>query len=466
MEFSHPCFQRDNPYLLEHIKRKISTAKTSPNDDKSLLKTEIVTKVLSEVKQVKGRQDSLDSRFVSMKQENEALWREMAIFRQKHMKQQQIVNKLIQFLVTIVQPQRGSGISSMGGMGGVKRRFQLMINDVPEAKLRKTSRRSSASSSGGGGPIIRELTEELFDYEDPDDETTSPTSPYIVSPGCQKHDINELDNIEDLDESNMEYSDGSNLLDDNGEVIYDENSEVATTATNSDAGPSTSNKSSNRYAATNTMDPSTINYVIESVDNITPQEKNVKLPTRPQYQLRQQPSNSSVATKIKTLPVRDAKTVSTTGIRKQPLVGTVTSKQIPLATVTSGGKSLLNAQNRAAGGGGMINAERKQLANTMPQIAKPNLQANLAGKRIVSNASNAVPCTPSVTTATITSVSPTASNVTSTQKKAYTNKDDFISTEIPTDLFGDTEQVYIKYNLINNAFSDFINIYHLMLPFI
>lgn len=92
MEFSHPCFKRNCPYLLEHIKRKIANTKTI--DEKSAIKPEAVSKVLQDVKAMRGRQDSLDSRFSVMKQENEALWREIASLRQKHAKQQQIVNKV------------------------------------------------------------------------------------------------------------------------------------------------------------------------------------------------------------------------------------------------------------------------------------------------------------------------------------------------------------------------------------
>lgn len=46
---------------------------------------------------MKGRQDSVDSQLSAMKRENEVLWREVAILRQKHIKQQQIVNKVIHF---------------------------------------------------------------------------------------------------------------------------------------------------------------------------------------------------------------------------------------------------------------------------------------------------------------------------------------------------------------------------------
>lgn len=81
-----------------------------------------MNKMLTEVRSMRGRQEHLDSRLGAMKRENEALWRELAMLRQKHLKQQQIVNKLIHFLVTLVQPSRSGGLS-------VKRRYPLMIDD-------------------------------------------------------------------------------------------------------------------------------------------------------------------------------------------------------------------------------------------------------------------------------------------------------------------------------------------------
>ncbi|XP_032528175.2 heat shock factor protein 2 isoform X4 [Danaus plexippus] len=132
IEFSHPCFMRGHAYLLEHIKRKIANPKSivasSESGEKILLKPEIMNKVLADVKQMKGKQESLDAKFSAMKQENEALWREVAILRQKHIKQQQIVNNLIQFLMSLVQPSRAP--SSTGNNVGVKRPYQLMINNA------------------------------------------------------------------------------------------------------------------------------------------------------------------------------------------------------------------------------------------------------------------------------------------------------------------------------------------------
>lgn len=92
-----------------------------------------MNKVLDEVRTMRGRQEHLDTRLGSMKRENEALWRELAMLRRKHLKQQEIVNKLIHFLVTLVQPNRGGGLS-------VKRRYPLMIDAHQRHKQAKMSK--------------------------------------------------------------------------------------------------------------------------------------------------------------------------------------------------------------------------------------------------------------------------------------------------------------------------------------
>lgn len=100
MEFTHPCFQRGHPFMLENIKRKIAHARNQPEEktvatsSQAVVKPETLNRVLTEVKVMKGKQEVLDNRFSAMKQENEALWREVVMLRQKHMKQQQIVNKV------------------------------------------------------------------------------------------------------------------------------------------------------------------------------------------------------------------------------------------------------------------------------------------------------------------------------------------------------------------------------------
>ncbi|KAK9746577.1 HSF-type DNA-binding [Popillia japonica] len=145
IKFFHPYFQKDQPDLLKLIKRKVTGTKVPGSSLLQNVKSDDLSRVLSDVKHLRGRQASVDSQLSSMKQENAVLWRELAMLRQKHMKQQQIVNKLIQFLVTIVQPS-----TRMGGLG-VKRHFPLMLSECPDGK--KEKRREPSKE----GPTIHEL---------------------------------------------------------------------------------------------------------------------------------------------------------------------------------------------------------------------------------------------------------------------------------------------------------------------
>ncbi|CAH2050450.1 unnamed protein product, partial [Iphiclides podalirius] len=117
-----------NMYGFHKITSVENGGLSNESGEKILLKPELMNKVLADVKQMKGKQESLDAKFSAMKQENEALWREVAILRQKHIKQQQIVNNLIQFLMSLVQPTRAP--NSNGNNVGVKRPYQLMINSA------------------------------------------------------------------------------------------------------------------------------------------------------------------------------------------------------------------------------------------------------------------------------------------------------------------------------------------------
>lgn len=183
MEFAHQFFLMEHPYLLEHIKRKIPISKVE--EGRTGTKPELMNKVLADVSSMKGRQDSLDSRLSSMKRENEVLWREVAILREKHRKQQQIVNKLIQFLVTMVQSSRNGGI-------GIKRRYPLMLNDTSHrpSKISKLSEELSNLNSAPqtlspAGPVIHELdtAEQIEDYE-ANPEETSEKETFLPSDFC------------------------------------------------------------------------------------------------------------------------------------------------------------------------------------------------------------------------------------------------------------------------------------------
>eukprot|EP00069_Balaena_mysticetus_P012346 bmy_07571T0 len=205
-EFQHPCFLRGQEQLLENIKRKVTSVSSRPPSPTSLdlppgrqqqqrplpallawpgctepsscwqpllhqppqrrplqtgsplalsavstlrsedikIHQDSVTKLLTDVQLMKGKQESMDSRLLAMKHENEALWREVASLRQKHAQQQKVVNKLIQFLISLVQSNR---------ILGVKRKIPLMLNDGSSAhSMPKYGRQYSLEHIHGSGP--------------------------------------------------------------------------------------------------------------------------------------------------------------------------------------------------------------------------------------------------------------------------------------------------------------------------
>ncbi|XP_071385464.1 heat shock factor protein 2 [Centroberyx affinis] len=102
VEFQHPYFKHGEDDLLENIKRKVSNAR--PEEGK--IRQEDLTKILASVHSLHGKQESMDARLATLKRENEALWREISDLRQKHAHQQQLIKKLIHFIVTLVQNNR------------------------------------------------------------------------------------------------------------------------------------------------------------------------------------------------------------------------------------------------------------------------------------------------------------------------------------------------------------------------
>ncbi|XP_018555258.1 heat shock factor protein 2 [Lates calcarifer] len=102
VEFQHPYFKHGQDDLLENIKRKVSN--TRPEDSK--IRQEDLTKILASVHSVHSKQENIDARLATLKRENETLWREISDLRQKHAHQQQLIKKLIHFIVTLVQNNR------------------------------------------------------------------------------------------------------------------------------------------------------------------------------------------------------------------------------------------------------------------------------------------------------------------------------------------------------------------------
>ncbi|KAI4884254.1 hypothetical protein NFI96_014340 [Prochilodus magdalenae] len=142
-EFQHPFFVRGQEHLLENIKRKVTTVSNIKQEDLKLSPDD-VTKMITDVQHMKGKQESMDSKISTLKHENEALWREVASLRQKHAQQQKVVNKLIQFLVTLARSNR---------VLGVKRKMQ------PTGPSFAGTGIFSSSAPVKTGPIISDITD-------------------------------------------------------------------------------------------------------------------------------------------------------------------------------------------------------------------------------------------------------------------------------------------------------------------
>ncbi|KAI1711074.1 HSF-type DNA-binding domain-containing protein [Ditylenchus destructor] len=208
LEFSHPYFVRDHPELLMNIKRKVSLAKQAHDTSTTATTVNVPVKDLSsvfdELRQLRDRQKTMEMKMNGLVKDNELIWRELDHVRGAHVKQQQIVNKLVQFLVALVQPnkqqrlgkrhllaiddfqakrlraERGMGSGNADDAYGTSNSsLQTMqsnnANEVLDSLLQELasgglfnnlplimrSTRSGSSASSSNGPIIAEVTDEL-----------------------------------------------------------------------------------------------------------------------------------------------------------------------------------------------------------------------------------------------------------------------------------------------------------------
>uniref|UniRef100_A0A3P9J031 Heat shock transcription factor 4 n=1 Tax=Oryzias latipes TaxID=8090 RepID=A0A3P9J031_ORYLA len=168
-EFQHLYFLQGHEHMLEHIKRKVSIVKS----EETKVRQEDLSKLLYEVQLLRTQQDNMEFQMQDMKQQNEVLWREVVSLRQNHTQQQKVMNKLIQFLFSQMQPNSPSNV-------GLKRKLPLMLDDGPpspsaskfshahqmesmhESFYIQSPSSDTASCSGSGltgGPIISDVTD-------------------------------------------------------------------------------------------------------------------------------------------------------------------------------------------------------------------------------------------------------------------------------------------------------------------
>ncbi|KAL5237230.1 hypothetical protein ACI65C_004640 [Semiaphis heraclei] len=155
-EYAHPYFLKEHPCLLLSIKQKRGD-KLHQELKTDIDSIETISTLLKEVNSVKDKNKMLDSKFTAMKHENECLWRELVVIRQKHMKQQRILNQLIQFLVTLRQPSTNNTLCRE-----VKNNARYVLPIMHHKASEKVNSEETFTNpkykpSTSSGPVIHEL---------------------------------------------------------------------------------------------------------------------------------------------------------------------------------------------------------------------------------------------------------------------------------------------------------------------
>ncbi|XP_077567727.1 heat shock factor protein 2 [Stigmatopora nigra] len=155
VEFQHAYFKHGQDELLDNIKRKVSN--TRPEENK--IRQEDLSKILASVQSVHTKQENTDVRLTTLKRENEAMWTEISDLRQKHAHQQQLIKKLVQFIVTLVQNNHLLNLKRkrpilMNSNGKTAKYFHEIYDDKVCVEQSPVSSRNSVKASEVSDDVI------------------------------------------------------------------------------------------------------------------------------------------------------------------------------------------------------------------------------------------------------------------------------------------------------------------------
>ncbi|OQV18200.1 putative Heat shock factor protein 1 [Hypsibius exemplaris] len=190
MEFRHPFFVQGNEQLLICIKRKPpatpAASQVSSNSSRALIdgsdsvvvvaashagappalpikeSAKEISNVLQDVRVLRGKQDTMDVKLSEIKRENETMWAELQELRTKHAQQQIVVNKLIEFFMSLLH-NGGNVTSTQIRATAPQLAIQTSLDGSPALKRprHENNNGSPAPPNGYRGPIIRDVTDAL-----------------------------------------------------------------------------------------------------------------------------------------------------------------------------------------------------------------------------------------------------------------------------------------------------------------
>ncbi|KAK6034200.1 vertebrate heat shock transcription factor [Cooperia oncophora] len=110
---------------------------------------------MEEMRQLREKQRTTDSKMHELVKENEQLWEQVTLLRAQHNRQQQVVTKLVQFLVAMMQPN--STVAKR-----VMKRGVLAIDEPPQKRMRMNQNLNSNNTSNLTD-ILDRLQREMLD---------------------------------------------------------------------------------------------------------------------------------------------------------------------------------------------------------------------------------------------------------------------------------------------------------------
>ncbi|XP_035212031.1 heat shock factor protein-like isoform X2 [Stegodyphus dumicola] len=165
IEFYHQYFIKGQEPLLELIKRKIPNSKS----EEPKVKQEYIDELISNIKSLRGKQDSAEQGMRVLKKENRLLWRHVNLLTDRYAKQQAVLQQLLPFFMNVVRSSRSSNEIAL------KRKAPLMIDDGDiETKIPRMSppyyvehnekdtcsaMPSSPGNVSNRGPVIHDVTD-------------------------------------------------------------------------------------------------------------------------------------------------------------------------------------------------------------------------------------------------------------------------------------------------------------------
>ncbi len=96
-EFSSPYFIRGQPELMQFMNRK----KSRTDEDRSDSLSVDLPHIISELSAIKKHQQTISNDLANFQQENQLLWHETLVMRDRYQKQQDTINKIMRFLASV-----------------------------------------------------------------------------------------------------------------------------------------------------------------------------------------------------------------------------------------------------------------------------------------------------------------------------------------------------------------------------